>query len=68
VHLTNNSFPRRSIPESREPASAESGGSKVFSALIPGASADSTSAPASARASRRAVISTSGSSGTAGQW
>ena len=35
---------------SRCPASAGSGGSNVFSALIPGASADSTSAPATARA------------------
>src|SRR3954451_7086446 len=44
-------------------ARASSGGSNVFMVTIPGASADSTSAPASARLSRRAVISTSGSSG-----
>jgi len=47
------------------PASADSGGSNVFSALIPGATAESISAPASARSSSRAVISTSGNSGIA---
>ena len=36
----------------------------LFMATIPGASADSTSIPASAASRRRAVISTSGSSGT----
>ena len=35
-----------------------------FSATIPGASADSTSAPRNAASRRRAVISTSGNSGT----
>ena len=45
------------------PASADSGGSYVFIVTIPGASADSTCAPASERSKRRAVISTSGSSG-----
>ena len=40
-------------------------GSNVRSATMPGASADSTVAPRSARSSLRAVISTSGSSGTA---
>ena len=45
------------------PVSALSGGSKVLSATMPGASADSTSVPSSAEPIRRAVISTSGSSG-----
>ena len=44
-------------------AIASSGGSTDFSATMPGASADSTSAPSSAALKRRAVISTSGSSG-----
>ena len=48
------------------PSSACSGGSKVFSALMPGARADSTVSPARAGPSRRAVISISGSSGTLG--
>jgi hypothetical protein len=46
------------------PTSASSGGSKVFIVTIPGASADSISVPRSAVSRRRAVISTSGSSGT----
>ena len=58
-------LPRRRTPSSFPPASASSGGSKVFSALMPGARADSTPAPATAAPIRRAVISTSGSSGTA---
>ena len=58
-----NSFPRRPMRSNRRPSSAASGGSNVFSALIPGASADSISAPATAAPMRRAVISTSGSSG-----
>jgi hypothetical protein len=40
------------------------GGSKVFIVTMPGASADSISIPSSAALRRRAVISTSGSSGT----
>src|SRR3954447_12404039 len=52
------------MPSIVRPSSACSGGSNVFSALIPGAIVDSISAPASASSSRRAVISTSGSSGT----
>src|ERR1700724_867944 len=56
-------LPRRRTPTIRCPSIAVSGGSKVLSALIPGASADSISAPARARSSSRAVISTSGNSG-----
>ena len=58
-----NCLPRRRIELIARPSSADSGGSKVFSALIPGASADSIVAPRSAASRRRAVISTSGSSG-----
>jgi hypothetical protein len=57
-------LPRRRTPAIAAPSIACSGGSKVFSALMPGASADSITAPRSAASSRRAVISTSGSSGT----
>src|SRR4051794_5729585 len=46
------------------PSSSCSGGSNVLSALMPGASVDSISAPRRAASRRRAVISTSGSSGT----
>ena len=53
----------RRTPSIRRPSSACSGGSKVLSALMPGASVDSIVAPASASLRRRAVISTSGSSG-----
>ena len=56
-------FPIRRTPSIVRPSSASSGGSSVFTATIPGASVDSTSAPASAAPRRRAVISTSGSSG-----
>ena len=42
----------------------ESGGLMLFIATMPGASADSTWTPASEALRRRAVISTSGSSGT----
>lgn len=56
-------LPTRRTPVTWRPASASSGGSKVFITFIPGASADSTSAPASAASRRRATISTSGSSG-----
>ena len=45
------------------PASVSSGGSTVRIVTIPGASADSTSTPATARLRRRVAISTSGSSG-----
>ena len=58
-------LPRRRTPAIVRPSSAASGGSKVFSALMPGASADSIAAPCRAPSSRRAVISTSGSSGMA---
>jgi len=58
-------LPRRPTPAISRPARIASGGSKVFSALMPGASADSIRAPRSASSSRRAVISTSGSSGIA---
>ena len=47
------------------PSSPCSGGSNVLSALTPGASVDSTVAPLTAASSRRAVTSTSGSSGIA---
>ena len=57
-------LPTRRTPD-LGPASASSGGLKLFSATMPGASADSTSAPFRARSIRRAAISTSGSSGTA---
>ena len=57
-------FPTRRTPDSSRPASASSGGSKVFIVTMPGASADSTTAPATPADRRRAVISTSGSSGT----
>ena len=56
-------FPMRRTPSSVRPASASSGGSNVFIVTMPGASADSIWAPALARDRRRAVISTSGSSG-----
>ncbi len=56
-------LPIRRTAVSSRPASASSGGSKVFITFIPGASADSTTAPASAASRRRATISTSGSSG-----
>ena len=55
---------RPAAPRSaRRPTSASSGGSKVFITFIPGASADSTTAPDRAASRRRATISTSGSSG-----
>ena len=60
-----NSLPRRPTPVTVAPSIAVSGGSKLRSALIPGVSADSTSAPVIAAPIRRAVISTSGSSGIA---
>ena len=47
------------------PTSAVSGGSKLRSALMPGARAYSIRSPRMAPSSRRAVISTSGSSGIA---
>ena len=60
---TTGSLPILRTPVSSRPASASSGGSKVFITFIPGASADSTVAPASAASRRRTAISTSGSSG-----
>ena len=57
-------LPTRRTPVTSSPTSASSGGLTLFSATIPGASADSTVAPRSAASRRRAVISTSGSSGT----
>ncbi len=60
-------LPTRLTPVISRPASASSGGSKVFITFIPGASADSTEAPARAALSLRATISTSGSSGIAPQ-
>src|SRR4051794_33188488 len=57
------SLPRRRAPLKTAPSMAENGGSNVFSALIPGVSADSIRSPGSASASRRATISISGSSG-----
>src|SRR3954465_674933 len=57
-------LPRRRMPSIARPSSACNGGSNVFGALMPGAIVDSISAPASASSSLRAVISTSGSSGT----
>ena len=57
------SCPRRRTPSISRPTSASSGGSKVFIVTMPGASADSTRAPATAAFRRRALISTSGSSG-----
>ena len=56
-------LPTLRVPEIFIPSSAFSIGSSVFTATIPGARVDSTSAPSSAVASLRAVISTSGSSG-----
>src|SRR5690606_12388065 len=64
VTSTTRCLPMRRRPTMARPSSACSGGSNVFSALMPGASVDSISAPRSAASSRRAVISTSGSSGT----
>ena len=54
----------RRTPSIVRPSRSRSGGSNVFSALTPGASVDSIAAPRSASSRRRAVISTSGSSGT----
>ena len=59
------SFPRRRTPSIFAPSSALSGGSNVFSALIPGTTAVSIVSPASDSLERRAVISISGSSGIA---
>src|SRR3954468_23363183 len=59
-------LPMRRIPAIARPSSACRGGSNVLSALMPGASVDSISAPRSAASRRRAVISTSGSSGISG--
>src|SRR3954469_9231376 len=61
---TTRCLPRRRTPAIWAPSIACSGGSNVFSALMPGASVDSIVAPRSAASNRRAVISTSGSSGT----
>src|SRR4051812_26971948 len=63
---TTRCLPIRRTPAIAWPSSACSGGSNVLSALIPGASVDSISAPRSAASRRRAVISTSGSSGISG--
>src|SRR3954452_1461258 len=60
---TTSILPALCTPFTSVPARASSGGSKLFIVTMPGARADSTRAPASARSSRRAVISTSGSSG-----
>src|SRR5881392_529123 len=59
-------LPMRRTPAIARPSSACSGGSNVLSALMPGASVDSISAPRRAASRRRAVISTSGSSGISG--
>src|SRR3712207_9575920 len=56
-------LPIRRTSAIARPSSACNGGSNVLSALIPGAIADSISAPRTAAPRRRAVISTSGSSG-----
>src|SRR4051794_12457782 len=56
-------FPRRDTAVIVRPASESSGGSNVFMVTMPGASADSTTSPTTARAMRLTVISTSGSSG-----
>ena len=56
-------FPIRRTAAIRRPVRTPSGGSTLFSATIPGACADSTSTFAREALSRRAVISTSGSSG-----
>ena len=61
---TTTCLPRRRTPSIVAPSIACSGGSNVFSALMPGASVDSIVAPRSAASRRRAVISTSGNSGT----
>lgn len=58
-----NSLPRRPIDAIARPSRAETGGSNVRSALSPGTSTEDTTTPRSASSSRRAVISTSGSSG-----
>ena len=59
-----NSLPRREMPVIVAPSIADGGGSKDRSALMPGVSTDSTRAPVTAEPIRRAVISTSGSSGS----
>jgi len=59
---TSSILPIRRTPSSLRPTRASSGGLTVLSATMPGASADSISAPASAALRRHAVISTSGSS------
>src|SRR3954471_21463691 len=61
---TTRCLPRPRMPAVSPPSIPCSGGSNVFSALMPGASDDSIVAPRSAASNRRAVISTSGSSGT----
>src|SRR3954471_5758486 len=61
---TTRCLPRPRMPAVSPPSIPCSGGSNVFSALMPGASVDSIVAPRSAASNRRAVISTSGSSGT----
>src|ERR1700712_4473792 len=60
---TTRCLPRRRTPVSGWPAIVSSGGANVLSVLMPGATADSTPTPATASEIRRAVISTSGSSG-----
>src|SRR3954451_6438076 len=57
-------LPCRFVPVIVWPASADTGGSNVFIVTTPGASADSTFAPSRTVPSRRAQVSTSGSSGT----
>ena len=56
-------LPTRRTPETARPVERRERRVDDFSATMPGASADSTSAPSSAALKRRAVISTSGSSG-----
>src|ERR1700761_3772142 len=53
----------RRTPVISRPASASSGGSKVFITFMPGARTDSTVAPRTAASIRRAVILPSGNSG-----
>jgi len=59
VEIDQEQLARRRIPAIVAPASELSGGSKVLTALSPGASADSITAPAVAAPISRAVISTS---------
>ncbi len=57
-------MPNRVAPVITDPGSADSGGSKVFTALIAATSARTTARPAARSRRNAASASTSGSSGT----